>query len=319
MRMCDLTITNSIIHQNYATQGAEIAINAWNGVQSPSIPPIEDPTIVTLHYNNFSDAKDHDFYIFGEPNRLTLNTYGNMNVDPLFAGNGYWDTNNTSNIINDDFWVDGDYHLKSKAGRWDPNTLNWVHDDVNSPCIDAGDPNSGLGGELWPHGKRINMGAYGGTAMASMSLSNIGDIRDLNNDNLITLDDVLLLADKWDSNDVPLKEDLDLNGIVDSNDLVFFEGNWPDDSNNIVPEFDFISDQYVDTGYELSFSVSAFDNDGDELVYMALGLPDGATFSEQLFSWIPEKPGTYTITFVASDSKSLDFMTLLIVVEENEL
>ncbi len=42
-------------------------------------------------------------------------------------------------------------------------------DDVTSPCIDAGDPNSDWTGETWPHGGRINMGAYGGTREASMS------------------------------------------------------------------------------------------------------------------------------------------------------
>ena len=45
---------------------------------------------------------------------------------------------------------------------------------VTSPCIDAGDPTADWTGELWPHGGRINMGAYGGTPEASMSLSIVG-------------------------------------------------------------------------------------------------------------------------------------------------
>jgi len=77
---------------------------------------------------------------------------GNINTDPLFA-----DANN------------GDYHLKSETGRWDPNSESWIKDDLTSPCIDAGDPNSDWSGETWPHGGRINMGAYGGTRQASMS------------------------------------------------------------------------------------------------------------------------------------------------------
>jgi hypothetical protein len=68
-----------------------------------------------------------------------------------------------------DQWIDGDYHLKSQAGRWDPNTGSWVQDDVTSLCIDAGDPNSPIGEEPFPNGGRINMGAYGGTAEASRS------------------------------------------------------------------------------------------------------------------------------------------------------
>jgi hypothetical protein len=94
---------------------------------------------------------------------------GNIDVDPLFADPGYWDPNGTPDDPNDDFLVEGDYHLKSQAGRWDPIGEDWVIDEVTSPCIDAGDPTSPLGDEPFPHGGRINMGAYGGTAEASKS------------------------------------------------------------------------------------------------------------------------------------------------------
>ena len=79
---------------------------------------------------------------------------GHIDLDPFFA-----DVNN------------GDCHLKSEAGRWDPIGQSWVQDAVTSPCIDTGDPDSDWTAELWPHGKRMNMGAYGGTPQASMSLS----------------------------------------------------------------------------------------------------------------------------------------------------
>ena len=62
-----------------------------------------------------------------------------------------------------------DYHLKSQAGRWDPNSGTWVIDDATSPCIDAGDPMDPIGHEPFPNGGIINMGAYGGTAEASKS------------------------------------------------------------------------------------------------------------------------------------------------------
>jgi L-ascorbate metabolism protein UlaG (beta-lactamase superfamily) len=77
---------------------------------------------------------------------------GNIDADPLFA-----DPDN------------GDFHLKSEYGRWDSASDSWVVDDVTSPCIDAGDPNSPVGGECEPNGGIINMGAYGGTEQASMS------------------------------------------------------------------------------------------------------------------------------------------------------
>ncbi len=72
----------------------------------------------------------------------------------------------------------------------------WLFDEVTSPCIDAGDPNdTGWQNELWPHGARVNMGAYGGTAAASMSPNPVGDPADLNHDNAVDLGDWSLWAD----------------------------------------------------------------------------------------------------------------------------
>ncbi len=50
-----------------------------------------------------------------------------------------------------------------------PNSESWIQDDVTSPCIDAGDPNTPVGDEPESNGGVINMGAYGGTAEASKS------------------------------------------------------------------------------------------------------------------------------------------------------
>jgi len=94
---------------------------------------------------------------------------GNIDVDPNITRLGYWDNNGTPDDPEDDFLVEGDYHLKSQAGRYDPNTKTWVKDDITSPCIDAGDPLSPIMYEPFPNGGRINMGAYGGTAEASKS------------------------------------------------------------------------------------------------------------------------------------------------------
>lgn len=48
----------------------------------------------------------------------------------------------------------------------DPNDHDY-HLAGNSPCIDAGDPNTPVGKEPQPNGQRINLGAYGGTDEAS--------------------------------------------------------------------------------------------------------------------------------------------------------
>jgi len=98
----------------------------------------------------------------------SLEGKGNTNIDPCFVEMGYW-TQPSPRQPNSSVWIEGDYHLKSEAGRWDPNSQSWVVDYVTSPCIDAGDPNSPVGDEPDPNGGRINMGAYGGTEEASKS------------------------------------------------------------------------------------------------------------------------------------------------------
>jgi predicted secreted protein len=203
LEMCDVKIANSIIRQNRATKGAQLAINAWDGQQRPDEPPINDPTLVTLHHNDFNSEQDQEVYIYGEPNLLTLDMYDNLDVDPCFAGSGRWDPNGKPEDPNDDFWIDGDYHLKSEYGRWNPNTQTWVVDDVTSPCIDAGDPNMPVGDEPFPNGVIINMGAYGGTKEASKSLSDIPmtvNVNDNDNGGQVTLRQGQILAVTLESN-----------------------------------------------------------------------------------------------------------------------
>ncbi|RPJ37841.1 MAG: hypothetical protein EHM35_05885 [Planctomycetaceae bacterium] len=125
-----------------------------------------------------------------------------ITADPQFVAPGHWDPNGTPDKLSDDFWVDGDYHLKSQAGRWDPNSRTWVKDDVTNPCIDAGDPNSPVGEEPFPNGGRINMGAYGGTAEASKSY--FGEpvcetmiAGDINGDCRVDFADLDILALHW--------------------------------------------------------------------------------------------------------------------------
>jgi len=106
------------------------------------------------------------------------------------------------NIDADPCFADGDYHLKSQAGRWDANEGRWTKDEVTSPCIDAGDPKSPIGLEPFPNGGRINMGAYGGTAEASKSY--FGEpvcetivAGDINGDCIVNLKDFAIMAFHW--------------------------------------------------------------------------------------------------------------------------
>lgn len=104
---------------------------------------------------------------------------GNINTEPLFV-----DPNND------------DYHLRSERGRYWPEHDVWVLDEVTSPCIDGGDPTVDPSREPTPNGGRVNMGAYGGTAYASMSEMRWID-GDLNHDGIVNMIDIALLAENW--------------------------------------------------------------------------------------------------------------------------
>lgn len=100
---------------------------------------------------------------------------GNLGMDPMFVSRGRWADRDRPDVTVGPIdpravWISGDYHLQSRAGRWDSKAAAWVQDPATSPCIDAGDPTSPISGEPSPNGGVINMGAFGGTTEASRSL-----------------------------------------------------------------------------------------------------------------------------------------------------
>jgi len=103
---------------------------------------------------------------------------GNIDADPLFA-----DANN------------GDYHLLSERGRYSPMLDLWVLDEVTSPCIDGGDPMVDPTEERQPNGGMLNMGAYGGTAYASLSEWEMKG--DINRDSVVNMIDFSIFAEYW--------------------------------------------------------------------------------------------------------------------------
>jgi hypothetical protein len=58
--------------------------------------------------------------------------------------------------------------LSNRGRYWSEHDV-WILDRITSLCIDAGDPNANPLDEPIPNGNRINIGAYGGTAQASLS------------------------------------------------------------------------------------------------------------------------------------------------------
>jgi predicted outer membrane repeat protein len=197
---CEQTLRNCTFSGNRADEGSGLACD-WCGADESS-----DIKIINSIFWDWGDE------IFNGDGSKIVVTYsdvqgswsgeGNIETDPCFAMPGRWDPSGTPHDANDDFWVDGDYHLKSQAGRWETETLSWVQDGATSLCIDAGDPGSPIGLEPFPNGGIINMGAYGGTAEASKSY--FGEpvcetiiAGDINGDCKVNFKDFAIMASHW--------------------------------------------------------------------------------------------------------------------------
>jgi beta propeller repeat protein/parallel beta-helix repeat protein len=147
-----------------------VAANSGYGI-SGSVPRITNCTVANNVLGGIQDSAltmtNSIIYYNGDGSQAaqivgSIGTVTYSNVQGAWPGMG--------NMDGDPHFADpdqGDYHLKSQAGRWDPNSQTWIQDDLSSPCIDRGDPDSPLGDEPAPNGGVINMGAYGGTTEAS--------------------------------------------------------------------------------------------------------------------------------------------------------
>jgi hypothetical protein len=121
---------------------------------SPNTQIADRGSHITVKYSDIEGGRN-SISVSGSHSTITWEQ-GNINADPQFVA-----ANN------------GDYHLKSRAGRWNVSGENWVIDNITSPCIDAGDPDSPVAFEPYPNGGIINMGVYGGTFEASKSPSGL--------------------------------------------------------------------------------------------------------------------------------------------------
>ncbi len=174
---------------------------------------VDRGSYATVWYSDIQGGRSN-VSISGSYSMLTWEE-GNIDVDPLFA-----DPQNANKSLRD-------FHEKSRAGRWNPATQTWMKDDVTSPCIDAGDPETPLDFELWPHGGRINMGAYGDRPEASMSDdATIGNLADMDQDGAVNLIDLGWLAEFWMFDNRLIPANLDREGIVDLADLALLVSEW---------------------------------------------------------------------------------------------
>jgi hypothetical protein len=149
-RGCHPTLTNCTFHSNFAwengggmySRGSATVTNCTfshnfaheqgGGMYSYGGSPTVTNCI--LWANCDIDGTDESAQIHGDSPVVNysciqswtgaLGGIGNIGVDPCFVDPGYWDPNGTPGDANNDYWVDGDYHLLP-----------------GSPCIDTGDPN----------------------------------------------------------------------------------------------------------------------------------------------------------------------------------
>jgi parallel beta-helix repeat protein len=160
VQMGNCTLVGNTASQNgggiYIDEGSSITVTnciLWaNTGRASEIVAHDEGTSVTISYCDIEDGLNGIGIRTWNGAPPVIDGGGNINANPLFA-----DPNN------------GDYHLKSQAGRWELISESWIMDEVTSPCIDAGDPNSPIRDEPDPNGGIINMGVYGGTAEASKS------------------------------------------------------------------------------------------------------------------------------------------------------
>jgi pectin methylesterase-like acyl-CoA thioesterase len=249
-----VTINNCILWSSDSDDGHKITIEDYSGLF---------PSTVTVSY---SDVQGGQNAVYVDPTCTLNWAAGNIDLNPHFVEGDFHlqsqaGRSNPHVYIDIDLFGDGIINLFDFCGlarSWYQKGLNlpadfdnsgivdlpdlvllldnylttytpgaWVFDDANtSPCIDAGDPNSDWTRELWPHGRLINMGAYGGTPQASMSLSNLGNAADFNLDDVIDWQDLLILLDMWLAEDPLLAEDIDRNGFVNFTDYTIFADIW---------------------------------------------------------------------------------------------
>jgi subtilisin family serine protease len=216
MRFC--TLGNN--HAGWACGGI------WNG--SSSTTQVEN----CILWGNTDAASDPEQAQFAEEESSTAIGYscvqgwtglfggvGNFGHDPLFVSPEH-----------------GEFHLRSSGWRWDDARQRWTYDRRTSPCIDTGHPGRPLGeepltvpddpGGVLALNRRVNMGAYGGSAQASLARPDWSLRADVDNDGLVDWRDLSLAAIDWPARGGTARGDLTRDRVVDAADLAVLGAEW---------------------------------------------------------------------------------------------
>ncbi len=255
----NIRILNSIIWNNMASEGPQIFLSdlppsgnivinysdiqgGWTGLGNIEVDPcfVNPPTVLTADFDSSGEVDFHDFAEFaakwqsfeaGYKYDISIPADGVINELDLLVFANQW--------LSSADLAGSDYHLQSKGGQWDIETGQLVFGTANSRCIDAGMPGMSLGNEplvfkdnVYSGNLRINMGAYGGTAQASMghysNWTTWSRLCDATNDGIVDFSDFAVVANDFGLEDTenPLPADFDRDGHVGLSDIVKIAQDW---------------------------------------------------------------------------------------------
>ena len=182
----DVDVINCLIIDNDALSGAGVACGAYStnvfenctisnnvatisggGIYSSS-SSCDTEIINSIVWGN-TDSDDLNYEIVSNATDVEIiySNYGNVAA----VSSGTFTYTGINSSLEPRFVGSGDYHLKSKAGRWNGSTFVTTDAEAEtSICIDGGDSTSDYSNEPSDDGDRINLGYYGNTAEASKYL-----------------------------------------------------------------------------------------------------------------------------------------------------
>jgi len=190
---CNSTLLNSILWDNTAPSGHEIALLGTSAK-------------LALSYDDLQGGESETFVNAGSSITVGL---GNLDLDPCFVDP-----------------CSNEFHLQSQRWYWSDANNDWLQGIATSPCIDAGNPGSPPSYEYGSTNVRINMGAEGATTKASIPPDFWQFRADLNNDGFVDLYDFAHFASFRFVSGSDLPGDLNRNKSVGIADLGLFSDDW---------------------------------------------------------------------------------------------
>ena len=187
----NLTIINSIFRDNRATEGNQVALKVYQ----------QEITEATISYSNIEDGQAG---VRIDPGMLLNWGSGIIDADPGFVDAGRWDDAGTPAYSDDDFFINGDYHIIPQ-----------------SPCADAGDNDSV---PVWLKDIDGQKRSFNGVADIGAD-EVVTSPFDINRDGIIDYFDLVSMTDEWLQND-DLQTDFYADNIVNFADYALFTEYW---------------------------------------------------------------------------------------------